>query len=238
MIYKSVSRRPDNLQDFIMQEESLQDEQRQSMINETISPRATLLLSDHVHVQHRNLNDNATYTEQIRQLSDMSSNDIGNIYGKTIDEIPNNNIMCVQSKNTNAHAQTARQSVKDNFIVARSESEANYNVNDKTCIKCIAVKQKRMWDSSSYAQKRRAQELVNSRKARHDDAFLRRNVINPNKQNYPNQSADYELNKHVISPNHESYKHDHLLSRNIGMLEDLKYKYLLKITIILISMKL
>lgn len=236
MIYRSVSRRPNNLQDFIMQEESQQDEQRQSMINETISPRATALHSDHVHVQHRNLNDNAAYTEQIRQLSDMSSNDIRNIYGKTSDEIPNNNIMCVQSKNTNAHAQTARQSVKDNFIVARSESEANC-VNDKTCIKCIAVKQKRMLDSSSYTQKRREQELVNSRKTRHDDSFLRRNVLNPNKQNYPNRSTDYEFNKqHVQSLNHESYKMHDYLSRNIGMLEDLKY--LLKIIIILISMKL
>ncbi|XP_071554984.1 uncharacterized protein Cnk isoform X2 [Temnothorax nylanderi] len=217
---RSVSRRPDNLQGFVTQEEfviSQQDEeQRQSMINESMSPRATPLLSDHVHVQHRNLNDNAAYTEQIRQLSDISLNDIGNIYGKTNDEIPNNNITYVQSKNTNAHVpQTPRRSIKDNFIVTRSESEASC-ASDKSCSKCMAIGQKRMWDSSSYAQKRRPRELVNSQKARHDDSFRWRNAPSPNKQNSPNQSADYELNKRVQSPNRESYKmHDYLL-RNIG----------------------
>lgn len=237
-VYRSVSRRPDNPQGFITQEEfvtSQQDEeQRQSTMNESMSPRATSLLSDHVHVQHRNLNDNLAHTEQIRQLSDISLNDIGNIYGKVNDEIPNNNIAYAQSKNTNAHVHTPRQSVKDNLIAARSESEANC-INDKSCSKCIAIGQKRMWDSSSYAQKRRAQELVNSQKARHDDSFHWRNAINPNKQNSQNQSADYELNRRIQSLNHESYRmHDYLSSRNIGMIKDLNYKLkLLKMTILM-----
>lgn len=226
VVYRSVSRRPDNPQSYIAQEEfvvSQQDEeQRQSTMNE--SPRAMPLLSDHVHIQYRNLNDNMAYAEQIRQLSDISLNDIGNIYGKTNDEIPNNNIVYVQSKNTNTHAHMPRLAVKDNFIEARSESEANC-INDKSCSKCIAIGQKRMWDSSSYAQKRRAQELVNSQKARHDDSFHWRNAINPNKQNSQNQNADYELNKRIRSPSHESYKmHDYFSSRNIGMIEDFKYK--------------
>lgn len=228
VVYRSVSRRSDNSQGYITQEEfvmSQQDEeQRQSTMNESISPRATPLLSDHVHIQHRNLNDNMAYTEPIRQLSDISLNDIGNIYGKINDEIPNNNVAYVQSKNTNTHVYMPRLAVKDNFIAARSESEANC-INDKSCSKCIAIGQKRMWDSSSYAQKRRAQELVNSQKARHDDSFHWRNAINPNKQNSQNQSADYELNKRVQSSSHESYKmHDYLSSRNIGTIEDFKYK--------------
>lgn len=230
IVYRSVSRRPDNSQGFITQEEFVipqqDEEQRQTMINELMSPRVTPLLSDHVHIQHRNLNDNMAYTEQIRQLNDISLNDIGNIYSKTNDEIPSNNITYVQSKNANAHVHIPRQSIRDNFIAARSESEANC-MNDKSCSKCIAIGQKRMWDSSSYAQKRRAQEFVNSQKARHDDSFHWRNAINPNKQNSSNQSADYELNKRIQFPNHENYKmHDYLSSRTIGMIEDFKYKFI------------
>lgn len=220
----SNSRRSDNLQSFIMQDEimiSQQDEeQRQSTINKTMSLRATPLLSDHVYVQHRNLNNNAAHSEQIRQLSDTSLNDVGNI-SKTCDEIPNNNIMYIHPKNTNSHIHKRRQGpVKNNF--ARSESEANC-VNDKSYDRCITIGQKRIWDSSSYAQKRRAQELVNTQEL--SDSFHLKNTINPNKQNSPNQSTNHELNKRVQSPNHESYKmHDYLSSRNIGMAENFKYK--------------
>jgi len=161
------------------------------------------MLSDHTYIQHRNLDDNTTYKhEQIRQLSDTSLNEIGNVYGKTSDEKPNNNITCVHSKNT-----------------ARSESEANC-VNDKSYGKCMTIEQKRMWDSSSHAQRRRAQELTNIQKPRHDDLFYWRDMINANKQNSPNQSV--ELNK-FKSPNHENYKmHDYLPPRNIGMIKYFK----------------
>lgn len=197
------------------------EEQRQSTMNKTMSPRVTPLFSDHVHVQHRNLNNNAAHSEQIRQLNETSLNDVGNIYSKTCDEIPNNYIMYAHPKNTNSHIHTRRQPVKDNF--ARSESEANC-VNDKSYGRCT-IEQKRMWDASSYAQKRRAQELINTQELRHGDSFHWRNTINPNKQNSPNQNMNYELNKRVQFPNHESYKmHDYLSSRNIGMTENFKYK--------------
>jgi len=203
-----------------MQEEFVilqQDEEQQSMINKSISPRA--MLSDHMYIQHRNLDDNTTYNEPIRQLSDTSLNDIGNIYGKTSDEKPNNNITCVHSKNTNAYAPC--QSIKDNFVTTRSESEANF-VNDKSYGKCMTIEQKRIWDSSSYAQKRRAQELMNIQKPRHDDLSYWRDMIDANKQNSPNQSVDYELNK-LKSPNRENYKmHDYLPPRNIGMIKYFK----------------
>ncbi|XP_077280877.1 connector enhancer of ksr isoform X2 [Temnothorax americanus] len=215
---RSVGTRPlDNhlqgQEEFLISQQD--EEQRTSMTNESMSPRATPLLSDHVRVQHRTLNHNAAYTEQRRQLSDISLNDIGNIYGKTNDETPNNNITYVQSKNTNAHVQTPRQSIKDTFIITRSESEASC-ASDKSCGKCMAIGQKRMWDSSSYAQKRRPQELVNSQKTRHDDSFHWRNAISPSKQNSPNQSADYELDRCVQSPTRKSYKMREHLSRNIG----------------------
>lgn len=183
------------------------------MTNKSMSPRATPVLND--HIQRRNLNDNTMYNEQIRQLSDTSLNDVGNIYDKTSNEIPNNNIIYVHSKNTNTHVHAPCQFIKDNFVAARSESEAAY-VNDKSYGKCMTIGQKRIWDSSSYAQKRKVEELVNIQKPRYD-SFHWRNVINPNKQNSP-RSADYELNKRIQSPSQESYKvHDYLSPRNIGM---------------------
>lgn len=215
---------------------SQQDEQRRTMINRSMSARATPLLKDHVHVHHRNLNDRTTYNDEIRQLSDTSLNDISNIYSKASDEIPNNNITHVHSKNKNAHVHTPCQSIKDNFVTTRSESETNY-VNDKSQGRCMTTGMKKVWDSSSYAQKRRVQELVNTQKLRHDDLFHSENMINPKKQNSPNQSADYELNKHRQSPNYESNKMHDFSPRNIGMIKDFIYKNLLKVTIILISRK-
>jgi len=198
------------------------EEQQQSMINKSISP--CVMLSDQMYIQHRNVDDNTTYNEQIKQLSDTSLNDIGNIYGKTSDEKPNNNITCVHSKNTNAYAPC--QSIKDNFITAQSESEANC-VNDKSYGKCMTIEQKRTWDSSSYAQKRRAQELMNIQKPRHDDLSYWRDIVNANKQNSSNRSVDYELNK-LKSPNHENKMHDYLPSRNIGMIKYFKNTKLIK----------
>ncbi|XP_071643471.1 uncharacterized protein Cnk isoform X3 [Temnothorax longispinosus] len=217
---RSIDTRPPIVQGFVTQEEFLisqqDEEQRSSMINDAMSPRATPLLSDHVHVQHRTLNDNAAYTEQRRQTSDISLNHTATHYGKTNDEIPNNIINTyVRAKNTNAHVQTPRRSIKDTFIITRSESEASC-ASDKSCSKCMARGQKRMWDSSSYAQKRRPRELVNSQKTRHDDSFPWRNASSPSKQTSPNQSADYELDRRVQSPTRESYKMRQHLSRNIG----------------------
>ncbi|KAG5321509.1 CNKR2 kinase, partial [Acromyrmex heyeri] len=212
----AIDRKSDNLQGFTMQEEfvtSQQDEQRRIMINKSMSTRATPLLNDHVHVQHRNLNDRTTYNEEIRQLSDTSLNNISNIYGKTSDEMPNNNIMYVHSKNKNTHVHAPCQFIKDNFVTTRSESEANY---DKSHGKCMTTGMKKVWDSSSYAQKRRVQELVNTQKPRHDDLFHWENMINPTKQNSPNQSVDYELNKHRQSPNCENNKMHNFSPRNIG----------------------
>ncbi|XP_012062412.1 PREDICTED: uncharacterized protein LOC105625698 [Atta cephalotes] len=214
----AIDRKSDNLQGFIMQEEfvaSQQDEQRRTMINKSMSTRATPLLNDHVHVQHRNLNDRTTINEEIRQLNDTSLNDISNIYGKTSDEIPNNNILYVHSKNKNTHVHAPCQFIKDNFATTRFESEANY-VHDKSHGRCMTTGMKKVWDSSNYAQKRRVQELVNTQKERHDDLFYWENMINPNKQNSPNQSADYERNKHRQSPNYESNKMHDFSPRNIG----------------------
>ncbi|XP_011685759.1 PREDICTED: uncharacterized protein LOC105448713, partial [Wasmannia auropunctata] len=214
----SVGRRLDNSQDFIAQEElaiSQQDEtHRQSMINKSRSPRGTPLLND--HVQHRNLTDNTMYNEHIRHLSDTSLNDADNIYSKTSDETSNNNIMDINSKNTNAHVHAPRQIIKDNFAVARSESDANF-VNDKSYDRCKARRHTTWESTSGYAQKRKAQELVKTQKPKQDDSFHWRNMINPNKQNSLNQNTDYELNKRVQSPNQENYKlHDFLSPKNIG----------------------
>ncbi|KAG5315212.1 CNKR3 kinase, partial [Acromyrmex insinuator] len=209
----ATDRKSENLQEEFVT--SQQDEQRRTMINKSMSTRATPLLNDHVHVQHRNLNDRMTYNEEIRQLSDTSLNNISNIYGKTSDEMPNNNIMYVHSKNKNAHVYAPCQFIKDNFVTTRSESEANY-IHDKSHGKCMTTGMKKVWDSSSYAQKRRVQEIVNIQKPRHDDLFHWENIINPNKQNSPNQSVDYELNKYRQSPNCENNKMHGFSPRNIG----------------------
>lgn len=199
-----------------------EDQQRSSTINRSLSPRATPLAGDHVHVEHRNLNNNAAYGEQMRQLSDtFLNNDC--IYGKTNDEISRNSAMYAHSRNTNAHEHTVRQFSGDCLVIARSESKGDC-VSDKSCnSKYTAVGQKRMWDS---AQKRRTQELANVQQARHSDSNHWRSPMSSpvNKHDSPSYSRDYEHNTHVQSSNHESYQtHDCLPSRNIDtLIEDFK----------------
>ncbi|KAL6256051.1 hypothetical protein P5V15_013287 [Pogonomyrmex californicus] len=203
----SHNKRPDNLQSFITQEymTSQQDEELQNTTNR--SPRATPSLNDHVH---KNLNDNATYSEQIKQLSNTISNDVDNIYSKTGDKMPNN-ITYAISKNTSAHMHMPREFSKDNFASIGSENEGNC-INDKSYDRYLtAGRQKK---DSSISQKRRIQKFMNVQEPRHSDSFHRKNVINPNEQNSPNQSAEHNI--HIQFSNHENYKmHDCLSSRNI-----------------------
>lgn len=194
------------------------EDQRQGTMNRSVSPRATPLTSDHVHVQHRNFNDSAVYREQSRQLSDIAlNNDLGGIYGRTNDEILNNSTVYAHSRNANVP--TRQLSADNNFVAVRSEGNS---ANDKYCSKCTTVGQKRMWDASSTAQKRKAQELANVQQIKHGDSEKShwRNV-NSNQQESPGHGRSYEHNVHVQCPNHESYKtQDYLSSREAGMLTD------------------
>jgi len=234
IIYRSIdsrNRRPDDLQSFITLEEFMlsqqnEDQQRSSTINRSLSPRATPLTGDHVHVEHRNLNNNAAYGEQIRQLNDtFLNNDTGCIYGKTNDEISrSSNAMYAYSRNTHEH--TVRQVTGDCLVTARSESKGDC-VSDKSYGK-YTVGQKRIWDPSGSAQKRRPQEFANAQQTRHaGDSNHWRNPMNSpvNKHDSPGYSRDYEHNTHVQSSNHESYQtHDCVSSRNVGtsIIEDFK----------------
>lgn len=203
-----------------------EDQQRSNTINRSLSPRATPLTGDHVHVDHRNLNNNAAYGEQIRQLNEtFLNNDIGFIYGRTNDEISrSSSAMYAHSRNTHEH--TMRQFSGDCLVTARSENKGDC-ISDKSCSKYTAVGQKRIWDPSGSAQKRRTQELANVQQARYagDSNHWRSPMSSPvNKHNSPGYSRDYEHNTHIQSSNHENYQtHDCLPSRNIGaLIEDLK----------------
>ncbi|EFN72679.1 Connector enhancer of kinase suppressor of ras 3 [Camponotus floridanus] len=228
----SRNRRPDDLQSFITLEEFMlsqqnEDQQRSSTINRSLSPRATPLTGDHVHVEHRNLNNNAAYGEQIRQLNDtFLNNDTGYIYGKTNDEISrSSNAMYAHSRNTHEH--TVRQVTGDCLVIARSETKGDC-VSDKSYGK-YTVGQKKIWDPSGSVQKRRPQEFANAQQTRHtgDSNHWRNPMSSPiaNKHDSPGYSRDYEHNTHVQSSNHESYQtHDCVPSRNVGtsVIEDFK----------------
>ncbi|XP_029662241.1 uncharacterized protein LOC115234954 [Formica exsecta] len=226
----SRNRRPDDSQSFNMEEFMLsqqnEDQQRSNTINRSLSPRATPLTGDHVHVDHRNLNNNAAYGEQIRQLNEtFLNNDIGFIYGKTNDEISRSS-STMYAHSRNAHEHTMRQFSGDCLVTARSENKGDC-ISDKSCSKYTAVGQKRIWDPSGSAQKRRTQELANVQQARYagDSNHWRSPMSSPvNKHNSPGYSRDYEHNTHIQSSNHENYQtHDCLPSRNIGaLIEDLK----------------
>ncbi|KAL6444388.1 hypothetical protein ACFW04_001922 [Cataglyphis niger] len=225
----SHNRRPDDLQSFNMEEfmsHQNEDQQRSSTINRSLSPRATLLTGDHVHVEHRNLNNNAAYGEQIRHLNDtFLNNDIGCIYGRTNDEISRSN-SAMYAHSRNVHEHTMRQFSGDCLVTARSESKGDC-INDKSCNKHTAVGQKRIWDPSGSAQKRKIQEFANVQQARHasDSNHWRSPMSSPvNKHDSPGYSRDYEHNTHAQSSNHENYQtHDCFPSRNIGaLIEDFK----------------
>lgn len=221
----SRNRRPDDLQSFITLEEFMlsqqnEDQQRSSTINRSLSPHATPLTGDHVHVEHRNLNNNAAYGEQIRQLNDtFLNNDC--IYGKTNDEISKgSSAMYAHSRNMNAHEHTVRQFSGDSLVMARSESKGDC---DKSCSSKYTVGQKRIRDPAGSAQKRRMQELANQQARYGDSNHWRSSMSSPiNKHHSPSYSRDYEHNTH--SSNHKSYQtHDCFPSRNIEtMIEDFK----------------
>nr|XP_012216845.1 PREDICTED: uncharacterized protein LOC105668809 isoform X1 [Linepithema humile] len=226
----SRSRRLDDLQGFITLEEFMlaqQDEdQRQNMINRSLSSRVTPLTSDHVHVQHRNLNDNDTiYNEQVRLLGDASSRKDMGIYGRTTDEASNNNAMYTHSRNANTHAHVPRQFSGDGLVTSRFESKGKDCVNDKSYNKCVTVgAQKKLWDASGSAEKRQAHELTNTQQAKHGDSIHWRNVTSLDKQDSPSYSRYYEHDACVQSSNYDSYKthdyltNDYLTSREVDTL--------------------
>lgn len=191
------------------------EDQRQNTINRSISPRVTPLIGDHVHVQHRNLNDNdVMYNEQARLLGDASSRKDTGIYGRTADEAPNNNTIFTYSRNANAHAHTPRQFSGDGFVTSRFESKG------KDWNKCAtAGAQKRLWDASGSVEKRQVHELANTHQAKHDDSIHWRSVTSSDRQDSPSYSRYYEHDTCVQS-NYDSYKtHDYLANDYLGSRE-------------------
>lgn len=224
--YRSVcgrGRRADDLQGFITLEEFMllqqEEDYRQSSVNRSMSPRVTLLTNDHVHIQHRNFNDNAACNcEQTRQLSNASSNDdIGGTYGRISDE--NNSTVYGHLRHANTHL--SRQLTGD--IASRSDSKGDC-VNDKSCGKCKTIAHsKKAWDSSC-AQKRKAQEQLSSQQTKNGDTMYWRNAMNPSRQDFQGHSRGYEHNTYSQSSNHENYKtHDYVSSRDVSnLMEDFK----------------
>ncbi|XP_048506093.1 uncharacterized protein LOC105688413 isoform X2 [Athalia rosae] len=88
--HSNRSRRTDDLQGFVTLEQFMlshqEEDRRQDAENRSISPRVTLLTSDHVHIQHRNFNDispnNGVIYGQTRYLDDVLPTN-GVIYGHT-----------------------------------------------------------------------------------------------------------------------------------------------------------
>lgn len=199
-----------------------EEDYRQTSMNRSMSPRVTPLTNDHVHIQHRNFNDNAACNcEQARQLSDTSSSDdIGGIYGRINDE--NNSTVYGRSRHTNAHVHLSRQLGADT-VASQPDSKGDC-VNDKSYGKSKTIAHgKRTWDSDC-AQKRRTQEQPSSQQAKNGDIYWR-NTMNPSKQDFQSHHGrGYEHNNHQQSSNYESYKtHDYVPSRDGGnLMEDFK----------------
>lgn len=208
---------------------SQQDEDhRQSTVNRSMSPRVTPLINDHVHIQHRNFNDNAANNEQIRQPGDASltNDDITSIYGRANDETPTNSSTVYHSRNANTHIHVSRQFSGDfNVSTARSESKGGNCVNDKSsCGKCKTIGHgKRAWDSGC-PQKKRTQELANAQPMKQGDSTYWRNVTNNANSKQDSHNRGYEHNIHPQSSNYEGYKtHDCLPSRDANtLMEDYK----------------
>ncbi|XP_014468751.1 PREDICTED: uncharacterized protein LOC106741360 isoform X2 [Dinoponera quadriceps] len=220
-------RRADDLQGFLtleafMLSQQEEDQQRPSSANRSMSPRITPLTNDHVHIQHRNFNDNACSNEQVRQLSDASpsGDDIGSVYGRINNE---NNGAAVYGHSRHANTHLSRQPAGD-LVAGRSEGKSDCASDRSSCGKCkTSAHEKRTWD----AQQRRAQQeqLANSQQSRNGDAMYWRNAMNPSRQDFQGYSRAYEQhNCYPQSSNHESYvTHDYLPSRDVGnLMEDLR----------------
>lgn len=203
-----------------------EEDHRQSSASRLMSPRVTPLTNDHVHIQHRNFNDNAACGgEQIRQSGDASSSDdiAGGIYGRVNDENNSSNAMYAPLRFTNAHI--SRQLAGQDFVASGRSDGKGDCVNDASCGKCkMTAHEKRTWDAG---QQRRVQEQpANSQQSKNGDTtYGWRNAINASRQDFQSYSRGYEHNSHLQqSSNHESYNtHDYLPARDVGYLtEDFK----------------
>lgn len=196
-----------------------EDHHRQSSANRLMSPRVTPLTNDHVHIQHRNFNDNAACGEQVRQSSDASSSDdVGSgIYGR-INHENNSNSAYAPLRLVNAHVHLSRQ--LDLVASGRADGKGDCAANDRFCGKCkVTGHEKRTWDAGGCAQQRRAQEqLANSQQSKNGDAtYGWRNAANPSRQDFQTYGRGYEHNNYIQqSSNHESYHtHDYLPPREV-----------------------
>ncbi|XP_020294465.1 uncharacterized protein LOC109860036 isoform X2 [Pseudomyrmex gracilis] len=219
----NCNRGPENyitIEEFIL---SQQDEnQRQSTIT-TSTPSSHMLFtdfSDHAHVQHRNLNDDTMYNEQIKHLRDTFSR--SDIYKS--DELLCNSIY---SRDINACMHTHQISESDNFVTVPFESKEN-SVSDKF-YKCKMIKRhsednKKKISDSSNCQMRKAQEFANTQHKKYDKSIYPRYAINHNQQDSPSHNSnilDYKHNMH-ISLDHDSCQISNYRPSRDFTLEDFK----------------
>ncbi|XP_076284029.1 connector enhancer of ksr isoform X1 [Lasioglossum baleicum] len=229
----SRNRRPDELQGFITLEEfmlSQQDDQRPLSRNRSVSPHITPLTSDHVHVQHRNLHDSGTVTDQSKTITDTSvNNDVIHARNKANGDVNN---AAAYGYARNMDTLNTRQ-LSGDFELERYESRgesSKYPVQKKS-------------NESNYMHKRNAIDGLNSQQAKLCDSTHLRSVTSDSKQSasfYHSKSdivepferqgsiaCEYGSNICVCpqSSNHHetSRSYDYYSSRNVGhFVDDMK----------------
>nr|XP_033332799.1 uncharacterized protein LOC117224168 [Megalopta genalis] len=183
----SRNRRPEELQGFITLEEfmlSQQDDRRPVTRNRSVSPHITPLTSDHVHVQHRNLHDSGTVTDQSKTVTDTAvNNDVVHARSKANSDV-NNTITYGYTRNMDTlHTRQFSGDFELERYENRGES-SKYPVQKKS-------------SESSYMQKRNAVDGLNSQQGKFcDSTHLRTAATN----DFKPSTSFYHSKSDIVEP--------------------------------------
>ncbi|KOX71740.1 Connector enhancer of kinase suppressor of ras 3 [Melipona quadrifasciata] len=226
------NRRPEDLQGFVTLEEFMlqQEDQRQMTKSRSISPRITPLISDHVHVQHRNFLDNETVSEQSRHVADGISNNDVYAQNKNSDEVVNNTASAYgYTRNMDNHAM--RQYSGD-FDSERNEykGESSKHIVHKKSNELCYINKKKLSDGSNFQHLQSSNSFyckAATNEQKHSSYHNKPNIVDkPARQMNLNCECNTNIytNQAQSSSNHDiSRLYDYYLPKNVdNSSEDIK----------------
>ncbi|KAK9307975.1 hypothetical protein QLX08_001882 [Tetragonisca angustula] len=227
------NRRPEDLQGFITLEEFMlqQEDQRQMTKSRSISPRITPLISDHVHVQHRNFHDNETVNEQSRHVADGISNNDVYAQNKNSDEVVNNTASAYGYTRNMDNIHAMRQYSGD-FDSERNEyrGDSSKQIVHKKSNELCHINKKKLSDGSNFQHLQSSNSFyckAATNEQKHSSYYNKPNIVDkPARQMNLNCECNTNIytNQAQSSSNHDiSRSYDYYLPKNVNnSSEDIK----------------
>lgn len=209
-----------------------QEDQRQMTKSRSISPRITPLISDHVHVQHRNFHDNETVGEQSRHVADGISNNDVYAQNKNSDEVVNNTASAYGYTIRNMDNIHAMRQYSADFDSERNEyrGESSKHIVHKTANELCYINKKKLSDGSNLQHFKSSNSFyckTATNEQKHSSYHNKPNIVDkPAKQMNLNCECTTNIytNQAQSSSNHDiSRSYDYYLPKNVNnSSEDIK----------------